>query len=226
MAIPNPNPNIADGIKSDNKTYSSNKIESLIKTATELPIPEAGDAGKVLTVNSDSDGYELDNVGGIPSIAAGDAGKVITVNAGASAYELATPVAPESIIDDTAAAADSVYSSSKVNTLLSGKQDALNVTMESGSYEAGLMENDSALSIITYGKVLVISGYFKALAEIPANTSIASLNKTLKDQLFYMGFITGVNVYGFRIDNSGVITNRQVIPTSGYVNFSAVAVLA
>lgn len=30
MAIPNPNPNIADGIKCDNKTYSSNKIESLI----------------------------------------------------------------------------------------------------------------------------------------------------------------------------------------------------
>lgn len=62
MAIPNPNPNIADGIKSDNKTYSSNKIESLISAATELPIPEAGDAGKVLTVNSDEDGYELDGI--------------------------------------------------------------------------------------------------------------------------------------------------------------------
>lgn len=60
MAIPNPNPNIADGVKSDNKTYSSNKIESLISAATELPIPEAGDAGKVLTVNAAEDGYELD----------------------------------------------------------------------------------------------------------------------------------------------------------------------
>lgn len=194
MAIPNPNPNIADGIKSDNKTYSSNKIESLISTS-QLPEIGEGDEGKVVTVGSD--GYELD-----------------------------TPVAPESIIDDSASAVDTVYSSSKVDTLLSGKQDALNVTMESGSYASGLMENDSALSVITYGKVLVISGYFKALAEIPANTTIASLNKSLKDQLFYMGFITGVSVYGFRIDNSGVITNRQAIPTSGYVNFSAVAVLA
>ena len=81
MAIPNPNPNIADGIKSDNKTYSSNKIESLIKTATELPIPEAGDAGKVLTVNSDADGYELDVIPAeLPTPEAGDAGKVLTVN--------------------------------------------------------------------------------------------------------------------------------------------------
>ena len=60
MSIPNPNPNIADGIKSDNKTYSSNKIESLISAATELPIPEAGDAGKVLTVNAGADGFKLD----------------------------------------------------------------------------------------------------------------------------------------------------------------------
>lgn len=102
MAIPNPNPNIADGIKSDNKTYSSNKIESLIKTATELPIPEAGDAGKVLTVNSDSDGYELD-----------------------------TPVSPKSIIDDTAASDSSVYSSDKVDDLLSDKQN--NITSVSAT---------------------------------------------------------------------------------------------
>lgn len=92
MAIPNPNPNIADGIKSDNKTYSSNKIESLIKTATELPIPEADDAGKVLTVNSDSDGYELDYAG-------------------------------HDLIDDNTASSDTVYSSSKVDTLLGDKQD-------------------------------------------------------------------------------------------------------
>ena len=36
MAIPNPNPNIADGVKCDNKTYSSNKIEALISTATDI----------------------------------------------------------------------------------------------------------------------------------------------------------------------------------------------
>ena len=126
MAIPNPNPNIADGIKSDNKTYSSNKIESLIKTATELPIPEAGDAGKVLTVNAAEDGYKLD-----------------------------TPVAPESIIDDSAAAADSVYSSSKVDALLSAKQDALAVTTATATAEEGTSIPDNYLR--KYGKVVQVN---------------------------------------------------------------------
>lgn len=68
MAIPNPNPNIADGIKSDNKTYSSNKIESLISSATELPTPEAGDSGKALVVNSGEDGYTLESISEAPTL--------------------------------------------------------------------------------------------------------------------------------------------------------------
>lgn len=67
MAIPNPNPNIADGIKCDNKTYSSNKIEALISTATELPTPEEGDEGKLVAVNDDL-GYTLDAPPVIPVI--------------------------------------------------------------------------------------------------------------------------------------------------------------
>lgn len=59
MSIPNPNPNIADGIKSDNKTYSSNKIERLI-ASSQLPDIGEGDTGKVVTVGAD--GYELDPV--------------------------------------------------------------------------------------------------------------------------------------------------------------------
>lgn len=88
MGIPNPL-NIADDLKSDCTTYSSNKIENLISVATELPTPAAGDAGKVLTVNSDSDGYELDVIPAeLPTPAAGDAGKVLSVNASENGYEL------------------------------------------------------------------------------------------------------------------------------------------
>lgn len=122
--IPNPNPNIADGVKADNTTYSSNKIELLIKTATELPIPEAGDAGKVLTVD-DELGYELATIPAeLPTPAEGDAGKVLAVD-DELGYELVDPVNPTDIIDDTAAATTTVYSSDKVDTLLSSKQDAL-----------------------------------------------------------------------------------------------------
>ena len=119
MAIPNPNPNIADGLKCDNKTYSSNKIESLIKVATELPIPEEGDAGKVLTVNDDL-GYDLETAPGdrLPETALADAGKVVTVNAAGTGYELDTPAAPTSIIDDSASSASTVYSSDKVDELI------------------------------------------------------------------------------------------------------------
>ena len=106
MAIPNPNPNIEDGKKCDNKTYSSNKIESLVAAATELPTPEAGDAGKVLTVNAAEDGYELDFAG-------------------------------HDLIDDVTASSDTVYSSSKVDTLLSAKANTadLATVATSGDYD-------------------------------------------------------------------------------------------
>ena len=60
MAIPNPNPNIADGIKCDNKTYSSNKIESLISAA---PTTEAITIDYAITVSQgDVTAYRYGNV--------------------------------------------------------------------------------------------------------------------------------------------------------------------
>lgn len=98
MAIPNPNPNIADGYSADNKTYSSNKIESLISAATELPTPAAGDAGKVLTVNGDADGYELDVIPSeLPTPEAGDAGKLVAVNEDLGYTLDPPPVIPDDI---------------------------------------------------------------------------------------------------------------------------------
>lgn len=73
MGIPNPNyPMIKDQEKTDNSTYSSNKIEALIQEATELPTPAAGDAGKVLTVNAAETGYKLDTPVSIDDTAASD----------------------------------------------------------------------------------------------------------------------------------------------------------
>lgn len=61
------------------------------KAANEVPKPAgSSDAGKVVTVNEDGDGYELAEPGtGLPEIAGvSDAGKVVAVNAAGSAYEL------------------------------------------------------------------------------------------------------------------------------------------
>lgn len=57
MAIPNPNPNIADGVKCDNKTYSSNKIESLISATEAITIDYA-----ITVSQGDVSAYRYGNV--------------------------------------------------------------------------------------------------------------------------------------------------------------------
>lgn len=63
----------------------------LSKAANEVPKPAGvSDAGKVLTVNEDGDGFILDEVDpGLPDISGvSDAGKVVTVNPAGNGYEL------------------------------------------------------------------------------------------------------------------------------------------
>ena len=181
--IPNPNPNIADGVKADNTTYSSNKIESLIKVATELPVPEAGDAGKVLTVNDDADGYELDVIPAeLPTPEAGDAGKVLTVNADSDGYEL------DAIIDDTASATTTAYSSDKVDDLLAGKLSSSVVTY-------AVLENNATVISPGYSNLCVaIVGRGRAGAFVGSNTDAQTLvactgitaTRTSADDLNYL----------------------------------------
>ena len=64
------------------------------KAANEVPKPAgSSDAGKVVTVNEDGDGFELSDVDpGLPEISGvSDAGKVVSVNSAGSSYELTTP---------------------------------------------------------------------------------------------------------------------------------------
>lgn len=149
MAIPNPNPNIADGIKCDNKTYSSNKIESLIKVATELPVPEAGDAGKVLTVNADADGYELDVIPAeLPTPEAGDAGKVLTVNAGEDGYELTTPVSSSDVSTAISTALDGVLKKTSVTATTSANGNIITpFPLATGIVVCAVRTDDDAIVI-------------------------------------------------------------------------------
>ena len=219
MAIPNPNPNIADGIKSDNKTYSSNKIESLIKTATELPIPEAGDAGKVLTVNSDSDGYELD-------------------------------YADHDLIDDNTASADTVYSSNKVDLLLSAKANTaeLATVATSGDYDdlldkpiekvtgvafgSKIDTTNSIVKVYKIGKVCWVYGYIALsdsisdghvlLTGLPARSGARSAN-TIPIMTGNLYFNSTVNPKACYVDASGnlAIALNTPLTTSDYILINA-----
>lgn len=212
MAIPNPNPNIADGMKCDNKTYSSNKIESLISTATELPIPEAGDAGKVLTVNGDADGYELAAIPAeVPTPAAGDAGKVITVNSDSDGYELVTPVDAQELIDDidtdTCTAGTDITLSvntidinNKVCTLSIGTNSTDNTAELArwGSYVIAVTPIKPAHDVTELIKVrLGANDWFDVLATISASTG----NITIND---IYGVTTGA-ITGFSLTSTYII---------------------
>lgn len=181
MAIPNPNPNIADGIKSDNKTYSSNKIESLI-TSSQIPVIGEGDEGKVVTVGSDG-------------------------------YELITPIAPESIIDDSAAADDTVYSSNKVNDLLSDKADSSDVDNSSITITrvSGVSESVPLLSAYRKGHTIIIN----MAVQIPAGTYSSALN----------GGTWQINVAPndqyFSVVLVGSSTNLLTVRSNGIIGFNS-----
>lgn len=81
MAIENVRHPIKDTVKADNSTYSSNKIESLIHSATELPETSVADAGDVLMVNDEGewDKGEIIVPQELPTPAAADIGKIVSV---------------------------------------------------------------------------------------------------------------------------------------------------
>lgn len=193
MAIPNPNPNIADGVKSDVTTYSSNKIESLISVATELPIPAAGDAGKVLTVNSDADGYEL-----------------------------TTPVAPTSIIDDSASSETTVYSSDKVDNIAKDITDADNITVTVDS-----SIDSSLVNCNVRNGLLVLDGRIASTAGVAISTAIFTIpgyNLTEDQQYCYFGLVetaTPLNSYAYA-ENDGnniKVYISTAIPAGGKIFF-------
>lgn len=81
MAINNVRHPIKDTVKADNSTYSSNKIESLIHSATELPETGIEDAGDVLMVNDEGEWAKGEIIipQELPTPAAADIGKIVSV---------------------------------------------------------------------------------------------------------------------------------------------------
>ena len=81
MGIDNIRHPIKDTVKADNSTYSSNKIESLIHSATELPETSIEDAGDVLMVNDEGEWAKGEIIipQEVPTPTVANIGKVISV---------------------------------------------------------------------------------------------------------------------------------------------------
>lgn len=87
MAIPNPNPNIADGMQCDNLTWSSNKIAGEIVSAAETIEAEIPTTEEIQTLIDDSldedisiSLYEGIVEGNLPLPVINKQGKVVTIN--------------------------------------------------------------------------------------------------------------------------------------------------
>lgn len=94
MGIDNIRHPIKDTVKADNSTYSSNKIESLIHSATELPETSIEDAGDVLMVNDEGEWAKGEIIipQEVPTPTASKKGQIISVNSSGE-YELIKPSA-------------------------------------------------------------------------------------------------------------------------------------
>lgn len=78
-------------LNGDDITPATRREYFLQRAANEVPKPGGNsDAGKIPVVNSDGNGYSLEDIPEeLPAIASGDAGKVLTVNAGETGVEWA-----------------------------------------------------------------------------------------------------------------------------------------
>ena len=166
MAINNVRHPIKDTVKADNSTYSSNKIESLIHSATELPETGIEDAGDVLMVNDEGewDKGEIIIPQEVPTPTVENIGKVVTVvsdgDEGAE-YGLETIPTPESPVFMYQSQGIMLKSNQTTGTLVCGtvKEKDLADAFDAGKFVriiASPLGLDGAIEITIDNKKIVI----------------------------------------------------------------------
>ena len=99
------------------------------------------------------------------------------------------------------------------------------ITKESKSYASGIAKSGSGLTMTTYNKIVFISGYLNTNTALSQNDVIANLGITLKEQVFFTGYINGGGIYGMQIESNGSMKVQHSIGTNVWLNFSAFAIL-
>ncbi len=116
------------------------------------------------------------------------------------------------------------------NTIdIATKQNILTSSQRDGTYSSAITinPNDKELKIRTYGKMVVIEGFFQAKADISANTLISSTGLSFLGQAQFVGFGgSGNSPIPFNISQSGNITVLAGISNNSWVNFCVTNMLA
>lgn len=148
-------------------------LEGGVQSASEIDNLQTQVAGMVATEVADQ--YDSANVIFDASPVPGH-GNGYAVTSEGVATEISTlngAIAAKPDIDDNAVSATTVYSSDKVETLLSGKQNSLSVTDISYTVASSSI-SDVKIKAVQYGNIVMITGYFRTTASIPDGTTILS----------------------------------------------------
>lgn len=163
MAICNVKHPIKDTVKADNSTYSSNKIESLVQSAMDLPAVTAEDAGDVLMVNDEGEWAKGEIVipQELPTVTSEDAGDVLMVNAEGAWAKGEIPAPESDIFLITLTDNSGSYSSDKTAAeihaaVFAGKTIKLNIPISS---QRAIVNVDFIQIVVANVAYKMIGGY-------------------------------------------------------------------
>lgn len=135
------------------------------KAANEVPKPAgSSDAGKVVTVNEDGDGYELGAIpSGLPSYTSADKGKVLTIGEGEGS--VTTVIVPEQTVNLVDGAASLSNVAITYDDLVVGDTATLHISdgVQSLEYEMTVAEDSEGESTFLYYQYESDTEYYQIL---------------------------------------------------------------
>ena len=152
------------------------------------PVMVASDAGKVLVVNTDEDGFDLAALAAsLPSVTTGDALKVVRVNAAEDGYELAVPGQSMTLLTQTAAFDITNTHLNGLHYITANFATNLVITVPSGltgtepvsliRYGTGTVTfaAGAGVTIRSRGSLLAIAAQYAAVTLVPKGSNVYDL---------------------------------------------------
>ena len=94
------------------------------------------------------------------------------------------------------------------------------------SYASGVARSGSGLTLTTYNKIVLVSGYLNTNQALSQDNTIADLGISLKEQVFNAGYISGGSFVGLQLTSGGLLKVQHSVANNVWLNFSIMAILA